>query len=101
MTQNRRYSGHAMDRSLDELLVRPTPISLTPEEIDADRDPIVQATEPIPVRAWVRFHEATIHPDCVAVEWNTRAVRIEWTMKTGAQKSAWVWASAVERRGSR
>jgi hypothetical protein len=39
MTQNRRYSRHAIDPSIDEVLVRPTPIGLSPEEIAAHRDP--------------------------------------------------------------
>jgi hypothetical protein len=82
------------------VIVRPTPISLTPAEIDAEHHPIVQATKPIRVKAWVRFHEATIHPNAVAVEWNDRAVRIEWQMKSGQRQTAWVWASAVERRPS-
>jgi len=97
LTQNRRYPGHNLDPSIHEVLVRPLPISLTADEIDAERHPMVQPEEPIPVRAWVRFSEATIQAECEAVEWNDRTVRVRWTMKSGAVVSAVVWASAVQR----
>lgn len=36
--------------------------------------------------------------DAEAVAWTGRAVAIRWTMASGAEHKAWVWASAVEPR---
>jgi hypothetical protein len=49
------------------------------------------------VRAFVRFHEAVIHPTCEAIAWTSRAVKVRVYMSTGAVHDVWVWASAVDR----
>ena len=97
MGQNRRYPGHTIDGELERLLIRPQPISLTDDELDLAHSTVVEARRPIPVRAWVRYHEATARPQAVAVAWTDKAVRVEWEGPDGARQSAWVWANAVER----
>lgn len=79
-------------------MLRPRPVSLTAAELDVDRHPITEAPEPIPARAWVRFHEATIRPDCEVIAWTDRAVQVRWTMRRGEVRTAWVWSSAVTQR---
>jgi hypothetical protein len=71
------------------------PISLSDRELGktAPRQP----SEPIPVRAWVRFPETPIHVTGLAVAWTEKAVQVEFTMRNGASHRAWVWASAVDR----
>ncbi len=86
-----------VDRGIDAFAVRPLPISLTPAEVDIEKNPPRQPREPIPVRAWVRFHEATVRPEGVAVAFTDKAVLVRWESIDGRQLQAWVWASAVER----
>jgi hypothetical protein len=93
--QNRRYGSDLTDQALAESLVRAKPITLGPQEIGPD---VVEADEPIEVVAWVTFREATVHLSARAVAWTERAVRVEFTMRDGSQLSAWIWASAVDRR---
>ncbi|WP_440711736.1 hypothetical protein [Herbiconiux sp. YIM B11900] len=95
MGQNRRYPGHAIDREIEDAVTRPQPVSLTAAEVDAERHPIVTPAKPVPVEAWVRFHEATVRPRCEAIAWNDHAVQVRWTMRNGQTVSAWVWRSAV------
>jgi hypothetical protein len=99
MGMNKRYPGHDLDRPIEGVVVRPEPLSLTREEVNPERYPITRAPEPIRARAWVRFHEATIHPEVEVIEWNAIAVRVRWTMHSGQVKTAWVWKGAVESRG--
>jgi hypothetical protein len=68
---------------------------------DAPRRPRTSAeSEPVAVEAWVRFPEHPIKVDGRAVAWTRRAVWVEFTMFSGATFRAWVWASAVERKGA-
>lgn len=100
MGSNRRYAHYydeLMQKRLAEVAVKPTPISLSEAELDSDEDPIVKAKAPIPVRAWTRYPETVVRVHARAVEWNSRAVHIEWTSSDGEIRSAWVWASAVDR----
>lgn len=87
-----------MDRGIDAFVTRPRPISLTADELDLENHPVVQAREPIPVQAWVRFYESTVRPDAEAIAWTDKAVQIRWSGHQGATYTAWVWASAVEKR---
>lgn len=87
-----------MDRGIDTMVTRPRPISLSDEELDLQRHPVTQAHQPVPVRAWVRFYEATVRPEAEAIAWTDKAVQIRWTTQQGATLTAWVWASAVEKR---
>jgi hypothetical protein len=85
------------ERSVDVAVTRPKPIGLTDAELDLDHNPVTEAGEPLPVRAFVRFHEAVIHPTCEAIAWTSRAVKVRVYMSTGAVHDVWVWASAVDR----
>jgi hypothetical protein len=86
-----------MERSINEAVIRPVPRSLTDEELDLEHNPVTEATEPIPVRAWVTFERSLIRPECEAVAWTSRAVQVRMRMPSGATYIAWVWASAVDR----
>ena len=74
------------------------PLSLTPEELELSTEPLTKTPVPRPVRAWVRFGPHAMKVDAEAVAWTGRAVAIRWTMPSGAEHKAWVWASAVEPR---
>jgi hypothetical protein len=101
MGQNRRYPGHSIDREIEEAVTRPMPIGLTPAEVDLEHHQVIEARDPLPVTAFVRFHEAVIRPDCVAIAWTDRAVKVSWTARSGYTHEVWVWASAVDRRPPR
>jgi hypothetical protein len=78
-------------------VTRPQPIGLTSGELDVEHHPVTEARVPVPVRAYVRFHEAVIRPECEAIAWTDRAVKVRIRMQTGAIHEIWVWASAVDR----
>ena len=95
-----RYTDDVAERigrAAEVAVTRPRPISLTEAELDLEHNRVVEATAPIPVRAFVRFHEAVIRPQAEAVAWTSRAVKIRFTMQNGARHEVWVWASAVDR----
>jgi hypothetical protein len=96
MGQNRRYGSDVTDKTVNEAIIRPAPISLSPREIGAER--VEEVAEPIDVRAWVRFPEAPLRVEGRAVAWTDRAVWVEFTLRDGSTRRAWVWASAVDRR---
>ncbi len=96
MGQNRRYGSDLTDAAVDEAIIRPRPVSLSPAEVGAAKVP--EAPEAIPVEAWVRFPESAIRVRGRAVAWTDRAVWIEFTLRDGSTHRAWVWASAVTRR---
>ena len=79
--------------AVNEAVVRPAPISLSEWEIG--EHPVVG--EPVAVRAWVRFPEAPIRVEALAVAWTRRAVKVEFQLRDGRTLSTWVWASAVDR----
>ena len=95
MSSNRRYGSDVQQDTINEFLLRPTPISLTPEEIGQTDVPDVD--EPIDVEAWVRFSEASIRVRGRAVAWTDRAVLVEFELRNAGPRRAWVWASAVNR----
>ncbi|SEB56452.1 hypothetical protein SAMN04489806_1120 [Paramicrobacterium humi] len=64
-----------MDRGIDTFLTRTRPISLSNEELDLKNNPVRRPSAPIPVRAWVRFFEATVRPDAEAIAWTDKAVQ--------------------------
>jgi hypothetical protein len=96
MGENKRYGG-AIGREIEEAVVRPKPIGLSEAELDLAHHPMTEAETPIAVRAYVRFHEAVIRPDCEAIGWTDRAVKLRLTIRNGPVSEVWVWASAVER----
>jgi hypothetical protein len=86
-----------IERAAEVAVTRPQPIGLTPGELDIEHHPVTGATAPVAVRAYIRFHEAVIRPECEAIAWTDRAVKVRIRMQTGAVHEVWVWASAVER----
>lgn len=96
MGTNKRYGSDTSESAFNEALLRPEPISLTEEELDFTHHSITEAQTPIPAQAWVRFHEATIHTQCRVIAWTDRAVKVEWTMHSGARRVAWIWSNAAE-----
>ncbi|GAA1772138.1 hypothetical protein [Agromyces humatus] len=95
MGQNRRYGSDLTDLAIYEVVLRPAPISLTPEEVGAADIP--PAPSPVDVTAWVRFPEASVEVRARAIAWTDRAVQIEFELRDGQTRRAWVWASAVRR----
>jgi hypothetical protein len=74
----------------------PRPFSLTPAELGGL--PATLASEPMSVRAWVRYPAIARHVHGLALAWTPRAVYVEWE-DTGTHR-VWVWAPAVERAAS-
>lgn len=95
MGQNRRYGSDLTDAAINEALIRPQPISLSDGEVG---DHVTQAARPVDVTAWVRFPESPVRVEARAIAWTDRAVLVEFTLRDGGQRRAWVWASAVTRR---
>jgi len=95
MGQNRRYGSDVTQEAINQAVIRPKPISLTPREAGEE---VRQADDPPKVAAWVRFPEAAIEVQGRAIAWTDRAVLVEFTLHDGAKHQAWVWASAVQRR---
>jgi hypothetical protein len=99
---NKRY-GASIDRRMDARIAESETqghevFSLTTAELELDTQPLTKTPIPKPVRAWVRFGPIALRVDAEAVAWTDRAVAIRWTMVSGAEYKAWVWASAVEPR---
>ncbi|CAN5475761.1 hypothetical protein BH10ACT6_BH10ACT6_12700 [soil metagenome] len=97
---NKRYAD-AIDRRMNERIVESVIAgqavhSLTNDELELETQPLTKPPVPRPVRAWVRFGPVAVKAEAVA--WTERAVAIRWTMASGAEHRAWVWASAVEPR---
>lgn len=61
--------------------------------------PIRQPSEPIPVMVWIDAHR-TRDQRCEgwAIAWTPRQVQVTYLDRHGREGTAWVWASAVERR---
>lgn len=100
MGSNRRYADLVDElhrRRLEEVQVRPAPISLSADELDVEAHPIRAAPAAVPVRAWVRYPETVVDVRAEAFEWTDRAVHVRWQAPDGSPRSAWVRASAVRR----
>lgn len=96
MGTNRRYGSDLTDAAVNEALIRPCSVSLSPAEVGATNVP--EAPAAIPVEAWVRFPESAIRVQGRAIAWTDRAVWVEFTLRDGSTHRAWAWASAVSRR---
>ncbi|MWB99425.1 hypothetical protein [Agromyces seonyuensis] len=94
MGQNRRYGSDNDTSSLNEVLIKPVPISLSDDERGMD---VTRPEKGIPVHAWVRFPETPIRVSGEAIAWTGRAVLVEFKLRGGATRRAWVWANAVDR----
>jgi hypothetical protein len=72
-----------IDRGSEQVVTRAQPISLTEDELDKDHQQLVQAPEPIPVRAWARYPETSIRADGRASAWTARAVCVDFDIVGG------------------
>lgn len=102
MGTNKRYAA-SINRRMDARITESETqghevFSLTNAELELDTQSLTKTPIPKPVRAWVRFGPVAVKVDAEAVAWTERAVAIRWTMASGAEHRAWVWASAVEPR---
>lgn len=87
-----------MDARIAESTMRgKKPDTLTPAEIDLDKEPLTRTPVARPVKAWVRYEGVPLLVDAEAVAWTEHAVAIRWRAPDG-QHRAWVWSSAVRPR---
>jgi hypothetical protein len=98
---NRRYAD-SIDRRMDapvaETIMRSgAPLKLSPAELQLHRYPLTRDPRPSKVRVWVRYPDAPLEVEALAVAWTSRAVAVKWAGPGGEEHRAWVWASAVER----
>jgi len=68
----------------------------TLSDVERGGDPVQQG-EPVAVRAWVDYGNASAQVLGSAVAWTKRCVRVIWTDSHDQQQEAWLWAGAVER----
>jgi hypothetical protein len=68
----------------------------TLSDVERGGDPVQQG-EPVAVRAWVDYGNASAQVLGSAVAWTRRCVRVIWTDSHDRQQEAWLWAGAVER----
>lgn len=94
LRKHRVPQNDASYRSASRVLLR----CCTPAAADLEHHPVTEAPAPVPARAWVRFHEATIRPDREVIAWTDRAVQVRWTMRGGAVRTNRESASAVGPR---
>lgn len=98
MGGNRRYGGGIED-ALNQWLIRAEPIGLTEDELKQSGPEVGRPEHGVPVRAWIRFPEASIEPTAEAIAWTERAVQVRFTLQDGRTKTVWIWKGAVSPRG--
>jgi hypothetical protein len=91
------YYDKLMDERIQRSLMAGPPLSLTPEELELDKEPLTRTPTPIEGWAWIRYGENAMKLQVRIVAWTERAVAVKWDAPGGEHK-AWVWASAVRRR---
>ena len=101
MGTNKRYADR-LDQEYaqraNEIVMRDSkPQNLKTRELQLDKYALTIPPAPVPVVAWVRYGDVPLRVDALAVKWTERAIAIRWDTPQG-EHSAWVWASAVERR---
>jgi len=96
MGQNRRYGTDVSRAAINEFLTRPTPVSLSEEEIGPE--PVV-VNDGDTVDVWLRFVEIRVQERAVVVAFTDRAVQVEVTRRDGSRYRVWVWLGAVTRTG--
>ena len=105
MGTSKRYADHYDRLMNDRIAYRAiegvAPDTLTPAELELDREPLTRAPTPRPVRAWVRYGSVSLSVDAEAVAWTEHAVAVKWEAPGGVEHHAWVWASAVRPRSNR
>lgn len=92
--QNRRYGSDVTRAAIAESVLRPKPVSLSRAQVG---EPVIRASRPIPVIAWVTFPGADVEIDAHAIAWTDRAVLLRFELRDRATRECWVWASAVRR----
>jgi len=102
MGTNKRYAN-AIDlrvelRQLERAMREERPMSLTEYELELDSYPLTTTRQPLPVRVWMRYPSVVSKIDARAIAWTSRAVKVEWDTPGAQVHTAWVWASAVDRR---
>ena len=93
--QKRYADGNArrrFNREAEALALVPRSLS----EIERGPDPVVRG-EPVPVKAWIDYGNATAQVLGSAVAWTRRCVHVLWVDSHDREQEAWVWAGAVER----
>lgn len=102
MGQNRRHDmiSSDIDRCTQRWEQRPSPIGLLHEQVQASGRR-QDASEPVPIRAWVPHHVSyteQLAVDGVALAWTSNAVLIQFT-RDGVERTVWVWASCGQAAG--
>ncbi len=87
-----------MNRIIEESDLRPRFESLPLAVTGADLDKPVQPREPVEVDAWVNMTAGKVRVQAKAVEWNRKAVRIEWQNLDGSTNSCKIFLGAISRR---
>lgn len=96
MSKNRRYRTDVSRAAINEFLTRPSPVTLTLEEIGAG--PVLEgAGETVDV--WLRFVEIRVQERAVVLAYTDRAVQVEVTRRDGSTYRVWVWRGAVTTPG--
>lgn len=99
MGSSKRYADH-YDRLMEHrVTMHGSPESLTDAELEKEVQPVTRTPVALPVWAWVRYQAGPVRVEAEAVAWTPRAVAVRWSTPDGRTDRAWVWASAVERRG--
>jgi hypothetical protein len=73
------------------------PGTLSPTELQLDKEPLTRTPVARPVKAWVRYGTVPLLVEAEAVAWTEHAVAIRRPSPEGEHR-AWVWASAVRPR---
>ncbi|PZE72887.1 hypothetical protein DEJ27_00030 [Curtobacterium sp. MCPF17_018] len=97
MGQNRRYGTDVSRSAINEFLTRPSPVSLSDDEIGPA--PVVEVADGDTVDVWLRFVEVRVQERAVVVGYTDRAVRVEVSRRDGSKYRVWVWRGAVTRAG--
>jgi hypothetical protein len=85
------------ERAAESIMRGAEPVTLTPTELELEREPLTRTPIARPVRAWVRYGAVPLLVDAEAVAWTEHAVAIRWKSPDGEHR-AWVWASAIRPR---
>lgn len=96
MGANRRYADGLQRKRFNRDAESHALVPRTLSEIERGPDPVVRG-EPVPVKAWIDYGNASAQVLGSAIAWTRRAVCVLWTDSYDRQQEAWVWAGAVER----
>jgi hypothetical protein len=97
MGQSRRGDPMLATRIVEVAARGEEPDTLSPAELQLDREQLTRTPIAKPVVAWVRYGKVPVEVDAEAVAWTPRAIAIRWKVGDVVHK-AWVWESAVRAR---